>query len=169
MGTYLTFSTWLPGSPTSDTTHAILDLTSSDINTATVNSLIDRRERMIESYIGRRYAVPVTQSALITKIGEDLVTYDIYNLLLNKDSGLVEQEIVQANYDLALAMLEDVNSGKAALIDNNGAVVPERNTSNKVYSNMRNFIPTFDVGDYLKWKVSTDRQDSLDEDRSNDN
>ena len=163
----MTTSSWLP-STTADSTHTILDLANTDINTATIASLIDRRERMIESYLGRRYAVPFTQSSILTKIGEDMVTFDIYNLLLNKDSGFVEQEIVQANYDLAEGMLEDLRSGKAVVIDNDGNIVPERNTSNKVYTNVADYVPTFDVGDYLQWRVSIDRQEDLSNDRLSD-
>jgi len=167
MGTYITNTTWLP-STTADSSHAILDLESTDVNTATIDSLIDRRERMVESYLGRRYATPFTQSAMLTKIGEDLVTYDIYNILLNKDSGFVQQDMIQSNYDLALGVLEDLNNGKAVLIDDNGAIVGERNRANKVYTNVSGFVPTFDVGNPLKWTVSPDRQDSLDSDRAND-
>ena len=130
--------------------------------------MIDRRERMVEGYAGRRYTAPFTQSAMVTKITEDLVTYDIYNILLNRDSGLVEQETIQINYELALGMLDDLNTGKAVLIDNSGNLVPERNKSNKVYTNVSDYIPTFDVGNPLNWRVSPDRQEDLNEDRSND-
>ena len=167
MGTYATTTFLLP-SATTDSSHAILDLTDSDLNTATIVSLIDRRERMVESYLGKRYAMPMTQSALVTKIVEDFVTYDAYNLLLNRDSGLVDQPAIQSNYDFSLGMLSDLQKGFATLIDNNGNIVSERNIANKIYSDVKDFVPTFDVGDPLKWTVSSDRQDSLDDDRDND-
>ena len=167
MGSYSTNTTWLPAND-SATSHAILDLTSDDVNTQTVNSIINRRERMVEGYLGRRYKVPFTSSAMITKIVEDLVSYDIYNLLLNKESALVTQDNLQANYDLANGMLSDLNTGLMALIDDNGEIVPERNVSNKVFSNVRDFEPTFDVGNPLDWRVYIGRVEELNENRDND-
>ena len=167
MATYLTHTSWLP-SATTDSGHNILDLESTDLNTATIISLMDRRERMIESYLATRYDVPFTQSSMITKIGEDFVTYDIYNLLLNKDSGLVEQPIVEHNYNLSKDVLSDLQTGMAKLLDNSGNRIPERNLTNRVYTNTRDYEPTFDVGNPLKWRVSIDRQNDLNDARGAD-
>jgi phage gp36-like protein len=167
MGLYSTNTSWLPENA-SATSHVILQLTSSDVNTQTVDSIIDRRERMVEAYLGRRYKAPFTTSAILTKIVEDMVTYDIYSILYNHDSALVNQENLQSNYDLATGMLSDLASGQAILIDDSGELVPERNVTNKIYSNVRDYEPTFDVGNYLNWKVSIGRQDDLNDARDLD-
>ena len=98
MGTYCTTLSWLPS--TGVQSHLFMGLSSSVISTATLVTMISRKERLIESYLSKRYTVPLTASAMVTGIVEDLVTFDVYRLLFNRDGGI--QENTNIKYQRAL-------------------------------------------------------------------
>jgi phage gp36-like protein len=166
MGNYATHTAWLPSGTTQS--HLIVGLNNAGIQTSTLVSLISRRESFIDGFLAQEYAVPMTQCSMITQITEDLVTYDIYKLLYNRDGGLQTNETIDSMYNMSLSILENISTGKMKVVDSSGNIIAKRDSSSRFYVNTSKYLHTFDEGNELNWGVSVKKLDNLDDLREND-
>jgi hypothetical protein len=168
MGRYVTNTAWLV-SGVGDPTY-IQGLSSTAINTATVNDFILQREAMIDSYVGKHWnPTDYATAPVIASMARGLVTFDIYETIFNADGGIQEKpQNVDNNYKLSLAMLQDFRDASAEIFTSDGTRIVKRNLASKYLATNRDYIPTFDVDNPLNWSVSKQRLDDVSQDREND-
>lgn len=78
------------------------------IDDPTVDRAIAEADAIIDGYLARRYALPLTvEQPILVKVAADLV---IYNLHTHKPD-----EKVEADYKAAMATLRDISAGTVAL------------------------------------------------------
>jgi phage gp36-like protein len=162
MGFYVTYTAWLPTSPTTTGQSLIPGLSSTALNTATVNKEILKAEGLVNSFIGRRWLPSAVQTApAIIAISEDITTYYLNKRLYTQDGGINENEDVVAQYNLALNLLEMMRDGTQVIYDSDGNSIGQNNLSNRIFINTRNYKPTFDEADEHDWRVSTRKLDDI--------
>ena len=168
MGRYVTNTTWLPSTETAQ--RIILGLDTSDLNTATIDLFITRREGMIDSYIGKRWAPTyyATSPSVIMMV-QDMVNYDIYDTLFNADGGVQKKSNIRERYEISLAILKDLTDGTAELYDSSGTRIEERDIARRYWVSTKGYVQTFDEGKVLDWRVSPSKLDDLYDDKESDN
>jgi len=162
---YATYTSWLPAN-SNEQSHLIFGLSSSDIRTATIQSLISRRESFVNNFLEPRYSTPVTSCSFITNIVEDLVTYDIWKLLIYRDGTL--DPAISDQYNIALNTLTRLQEGKQGLVNDSGTTIVVKNSTSRFYTTGRNYTHTFNVDNELNWAVSPGRLDAIEDDRTAD-
>lgn len=104
-------------------------------------------------------------------ISEDIVSYRLLNsYVYNTPAGLTRdvKDRIRQDYDLALALLEQIRDGKVELVKSDGTIISQRDASNRFYINTKNYAPTFNLDDSLNWQTSNKRLDDIDSQRDND-
>lgn len=167
MGRYVTHTSWLPDSV--GASRLIFGLSSTAMNTATLNNFIVRREGMIDTYLGHRWTPSDYATApTVRLLSQDMVTFDVYNTLYNQDGTLQDKPNVTENYELALALLNDLRDGKGTLYNSDGNRIQERDLSRKYWIRTKDYVQTFDEGDTLDMRVSPTKLDDLFDDKQSD-
>ena len=165
MPNYATYTSWIP-STSNGQSHLIFGLTNSDIKTATIQSLITRRESFVNNFLEPKYTTPISNCSFVTHLVEDLVTYDIWKLLIGRD-GVLDPAITD-QYNVALNTLERLQTGRQGLVNDSGTTIAIKNSTSRFYTTGRNYTHTFNVDDGLDWKVSPSRVDDIADARDND-
>jgi hypothetical protein len=165
MPNYATYTSWLPSSSNAQS-HLIFGLTSSDIKTATIQSLITRRESFVNNFLEPKYSTPVSNCSFITHLVEDMVTYDIWKLLIGRD-GVLDPAITD-QYNIALNSLQRIQEGKQGLVSDSGTTISIKNSTSRFYTTGRDYSHTFNVDSELNWTVSPSRLDSISDSRDAD-
>lgn len=172
MGRYATFTAWYPTTGTSGAA-LIPFLTSTAVSTQSVSDQITRAESLIDSFVSRNYLPSAYATApAITMVTEDIVTYRLLeNYIYNTPEGLQAgvSTRISANYNTALALLEQWRDGKMEIVDSAGNVISRRDTSNKYFISTNSYSHTFNVDSPLKWTTSKTRLDDVDDAREADN
>jgi phage gp36-like protein len=97
--------------------HELVLITTDDAARTTVaatpvNDAITDAEGDIDSYLGKRYLVPLTDvPKVIVRHGVSIALHYLYG---TKSTGRADQNI-KDNYDAAISFLKDVSTGKAVL------------------------------------------------------
>lgn len=164
MGRWSTYTSWL-GTTQS---YLIQGLSSTVVMTETIQSIETRVEGVINGYLAVNYVLPLTSAVGILKtIQEDLVTFDIYQLIANQDGAL--QQINSANLekkrDDAFSLLNDIRNQDFVLFDDSGNQIVQRGLTSKYFVNTRTYSPTFNIDNPLNWSVSTSRREDVDNER----
>jgi hypothetical protein len=165
MPNYATYTSWLPAT-SNDQSHLIFGLTNSDIKTGTIQSLITRRESFVNNFLEPKYSTPISNCSFITHLVEDLITYDIWKLLIGRDGTL--DPAITDQYNIALNTLTRLQEGKQGLVSDSGTTIAIKNSTSRFYTTGRNYTHTFNVDNELNWKVSPGRVDDVTTDRGND-
>lgn len=89
-----------------------------------VTSVITDSDSVIDSYVGKRYVVPVSPTpARLKNLSVVIAIYNLHSRRSAKLGGI--NDAIRASYDDAISYLKDISSGKAVL---DGAVMPTANT-----------------------------------------
>lgn len=168
MGRYTTHTAWLPDTSTSQS--LILGLTSTVINTQTLNNFITKREGIIDSYLGLRWTPSDYATAPTVKmLTEQLITYgDLYPLVYTGDSGLNKNDQIVREYETAMEILTSLRDGKGALYDSAGTRISERGLSRKYNISSRNYTQTFNEDHPLNWRTSRTKLHDISDARLSD-
>jgi len=78
-----------------------------------VNKAIEYAEGTFNSYVRLRYTVPVPVTQMVKSLCLELATYHLFKKRATVDEGVFK--IRKIGFDEALARLNDINAGKAAL------------------------------------------------------
>lgn len=153
--------TILPGMPQTTT--------SQGYSTAThvIEKHLNRASALVDSMIGKRYAVPLTDTCpIIDNITEDITAYYSYRSFYSQDNHN-KTEYFEELKELALGYLDRIREGEIDIVDDSGSVLSEKTTSNVtlIDSNTRTYQSFFDVDDELDWKFDSDLLDEVNDNR----
>jgi phage gp36-like protein len=165
MGFYASVTSWLPATTTTQS-HCLIGLDSSTLQSTTVIKLIARKESFVNSFLSNKYTVPLTNCTYVIGIVEDLVTYEIWKLLVGRD-GVIDQQIID-QYNLALNVLTSISKGNQKIVTDSGTIVSERDISTRCWVNNKGYTQTFNVDDSINWKVSEGRLSDIADARDSD-
>lgn len=129
---------------------------------ALISAKITRAEATINSYVGRRYAVPFT--TIPPKINEIAVNLTAYYALVakfTKDNHNTNDWVEKLGKD-AVDELTLIRDRKIDLVDSNGAVIAERTSGTRIVSNTQDYQPFSDVDPITSWKTADARLASID-------
>jgi len=123
-------------------------------------------ESFINAKISKHYALPfATDVPLLTTISTDLA---LYNLLVKRlfTAERMNKSEWPDRYKEAMAMLDDIASGKIVLIDSSGSVIGARNDIAEMWTNTMRYVPTFHDGAWEDMVTDPSKLDDIDSDRS---
>lgn len=124
-------------------------------------------EAMINAKISKQYTVPVTDVSvppLLTTIATDLSVYRILTQRVFTQERL-KDSVWPDRFKEAQDILDEIADGKIALTEVDGSLVPTRSDVADVWSNTKDYEPTFtELGD-LDHVVDPDKIDDLKGDR----
>ncbi len=140
--------------------------------TASADACIERAEARIDSVLARRYDLsqayfqtstatpPVVQSWAI-QMGAGYLWQEV-------SRGGAGKEAMKRGETLIKGVVDDLkllSEHKLDLVNSSGALIPDMsNGSTRVLSSTKDYKPTFNEGNELRWKVSSQkRQDIIDD------
>ena len=135
-------------------------------DSATVDALnahIRRADDTINGKIAKRYSVPFTSTAippLVRTIAEDLTAGFLFRSLFTRDSQNRNdwtEDLMKRAYE----MLDQIADGEIDLADTSGALLSERDSTNKIDISTENYYPIFDVDTDTSWNIDSDRLDDI--------
>ena len=155
MGIYITFSDIYDDN--------LYGITAATANTATVNNYIDDAESVIDSYLGRRYSLPLASTPpVITKIAKALTICDIYSDLYPNDNAN-RNEWVEVKCENAKEMLDDIATGDMNLILSSTVVAP--NTVGKLKTTREDMPLAINLDSEYTWEIPDNLLDEIDIER----
>lgn len=129
---------------------------------ALISSKIARADATINSYVGRRYAVPFT--TVPPKIEEISVNLTCYYALIAKftrDNHNTNDWVELMGKD-AITQLELIRDRKVDLVNTSGAILTERTSASRIVSSTQDYQPFADLDSQTEWRVPTDRLNAID-------
>jgi len=136
----------------------------SNISSAEVSRQIERVESIVNAKLGNLYTVPFTSGnvpPIIETITADLAMHRILRTTAFKTSG--SKKDWMDLFKESDEMLGMIASGEMALPNSAGAIIQQVTNVLKIGSNTKNYKPTFDMRDPVKWHVDPDRIEDLDD------
>lgn len=162
MGLYATttsFSELIPQLFISNTT------TSDSEGEAIVSRHITRAEGIVNSYIGARYGLPFTSTAIppmLRTLSEDIASWFTVRGVYTQDSQLRQEYLDE--YKVALDMLKEIRDGDTGLSLTDGSEVPPNSTS-RILSSTQGIVHTFNLDEPKNWEIDPDYLDDVSRDR----
>lgn len=93
--------------------HLTDDAGTGEVNAVPVNKAIAYAEGVFESYLRTRYSLPVPATEMVKAINTQLALLKIESRRATTDEG--KYKLVKVEHDQAVALLQAISSGKAAL------------------------------------------------------
>ena len=160
MGNYITstsINVILPGFLKGDTT------TGDTAGVAIFSDKIDDAEALVNSYLGRRYALPFTVvPPLVRTLTKALACYNVV-----RDTGYrgsKKNEYLE-EWEKATKTLEAINKGDLTLSLTDGSILTKKSAS-RISSNTETYTPIFGLDDPKAWKRDDDEIDDTDNSRA---
>lgn len=113
------------------------------VSSATVLTMLNRADAIINGKLAAAYSVPVSNCPLLETIATDLACY---GLLRRSFTG--EQKNASdwpAKYKESMELLDDIAQGGMTLVTSAGTAIAR--SSSAVWSSSQNYLPTFHEGD----------------------
>lgn len=130
--------------------------------TALISAKIPRADATINSYVGRRYAVPFTVTPpKINEIAVKLTSYYALTAKFTRDSHNTN-DWVELLGEEAIKDLELIRDRKMDLVDSSGAVISDRTASTRIVSSTQDYQPFADVDSVTSWNVPGSRITAID-------
>jgi phage gp36-like protein len=148
----------------------IYGLSSLTVAPTIVSTYIDDTEAIINSYISKRYTLPLVPSSLtnvppiIAKVNKDLAAYEILNYLYSQQNQNVNswvEDMAKAAYH----KLESIASDKIRVVYTEGTLA-SMNTNINMASSMEDVPLMFNVDSDYNMKVPNNLLDAIAENRS---
>ena len=159
MGVYCTLTSVLGDYPIFPQTSTVQRYTET---AAVITAKEDRADAMINSYIGRRYALPLASTPpLINQIAIDLSAYLALVAKFTRDNHNTNDWVIKLGED-TLKQLVDIRDRKIDLVDSSGAVLAERTASTRITSNTEDYQAFADLDSQTSWAVPKSRLDAID-------
>jgi phage gp36-like protein len=145
----------------------VYDLTSNDINTATVENFIADSDGLIDSFVGIRYDVPFTSTgvpAIINTISKNISAYYCLDFLYaqgNKNTN----EWVKNKYTDSLELLKSIADGDITLIASltaGGTGKIEINQDMEIMSTYSGIGTVINLDEDYNWEVSSTLETAID-------
>ena len=127
---------------------------------------VNRADSIINSKCARRYSVPFDPvPSLIRSCSEEITAWFVYRSEFGQSNRRVSKH--EYEYRDAMDWLDSIFNGELSLVDTSGSLVNEMSTTSQslVDSNNIDYQSFFDEDDVFKWKVDSDKLDSIDENR----
>ena len=135
---------------------------------ALVDQHIARADNVINGKIAIRYNVAnftSTVPPLVKTISEDITSYFTYRSLFSSDNQNLNEWTDK--YKESIQMLDDIRNGDMDLIDENGNIIGEKETSDvdKIESTTQDYQPFFDEDEPIEWAVDGDKLTNIKDNR----
>jgi len=133
-----------------------------------VDKHILRADNTINGKVSIRYDVSAFSSdvpPLLKTLSEDIASFYSFRSFYGGDNQNINEWIEK--YQEALNFLDEIRDAKIDLVDENGNVIPERDTtaSTVISSNTKDYQSTFDEDDVLNWKTDQDKLTTIEDNR----
>lgn len=159
--------------PRYSTTTSIYTMLPGLVATSTNDSLIqqhaDRVGGMIDSYVGRWYAVSGWTTASSTpqsvQLWSDALTAQLTMRSKFTADGQNKNEWVKELADQAIKDLEGIRDRELIIIDSTGTEASLATVSALVTATRHRYTPIFDVDSELNWKVDPDLKTQIESER----
>lgn len=137
------------------------------VTVATISQHITRADGIIDSYVGRRYALPLSPvPPSIRAMSQDMVSYYTYRSFFTQDNHN-RTEYFEELYRQAREDLEKIRDGAMDLFDTAGSdmTVKSSDTQSLLDSTTKNYQSFFDVDDPKDWNFDSDLLDEINNNR----
>ena len=138
---------------------ALEGISTNEISQARVEDRIAYARSIIDGKVAKRYDVPFGSSPyppLAVQLNVDLASYFVMKTLYIGE-GQNRSSWTRSFYENAMVILDEIADGGIDLLDDNGVLISERDSSTRVRSNTENYKPTFGFGDALDEEIDPDR------------
>lgn len=135
-----------------------------------VKNKIARADSIIDAYLASKFTVPFSSTPpLIESISIDLSAYYVLRTLftrdsVNKNNYINDFLLKHLNTKEKTGTLYDILNDDITLVDSSGTVIDT--TSDLIDSNIKDYVPIFNVDDAEDWEVDPDRLEDIADERS---
>lgn len=136
----------------------------SNVTSAHIADMIGMADAEINAVLSKRYTVPITDDCpVLTTISTNLTTYYTLRRLYTREKQN-KSDWVDGYKERATSLLEKLMDGEIGLVTSSGAVVAAADVA-EVWSNTKDYVPTFSELDYTQSVIDDDKLDDLEDER----
>ena len=151
-----------------DVRAVLTDLDRQALGGIMVEVFITKAENIVNGKLSKRFTVPFAVTPPMVKtLTIDIAAFYVLRTLYTQEAQNTSNWALEI-YKEAMTLLDEIASGQKELLDVDGVIIPEFLGDAKIYSQSKNFIPTFDIDDPLEWRISPGRLKSIAERRAAD-
>jgi phage gp36-like protein len=117
----------------------------SDLSSAHLGIFINDAEAEINARLIKSYTMPLSNAPLITAIATDLSIYRVLSRRIFTQAQL-KNSVWPDRFKESLDTLKEVADGTIELVDEDGTIIAGRTDQAELWSNTKNYLPTFHEG-----------------------